>query len=100
MGDGLIIDISDRKQVEIVLKQSEQRFRYLFEATPNIAVQGYNRHRQVIYWNRASEELYGYSKSEALGRQLEDLTIPLEMGQEVIARRRCLRYEQQNPPSP
>ena len=83
--DGLIIDISDRKQVEIALKQSEQRFRYLFESTPKISVQGYNRHRQVIYWNQASEELYGYSKPEALGRRLEDLIIPPEMAQDVIA---------------
>lgn len=83
--DGLIIDISDRKQSEAALKQSEQRFRQLFECTPKIAVQGYNRYRQVIYWNDASEQLYGYSKSEAVGQRLEDLIIPPEMRQEVVA---------------
>jgi len=82
--DGLIIDISDRKQAQAALETSEQRFRTLFESTPKISVQGYNRQRQVIYWNDASEQLYGYTKAEALGRQLEELIIPPEMHQEVI----------------
>ncbi|WP_293086099.1 PAS domain S-box protein [Okeania sp. SIO3B5] len=75
---GTITDISARKQAEIALKQSEQRFRKLFESTPKIAVQGYDRHRQVIYWNNASEDLYGYTKAEAIGQKLEDLIIPSE----------------------
>ncbi|WP_168130312.1 PAS domain S-box protein [Synechococcus sp. PCC 7502] len=77
-------DISDRKRADIALRESEQRFRLLFESTPLIAVQGYNCHRQVIYWNDASEKLYGFSKSEAIGQQIEDLMIPLEMRQTVI----------------
>ena len=77
-------DISDRKQVESALQKSEQRFRSLFESTPKIAVQGYNTLRQVIYWNDASAELYGYSKTEAIGQQLEDLVIPPEIREGVI----------------
>ncbi len=74
----------DRQQAEQRLKDSEQRFRHLFEFTPLIAVQGYNLQRQVIYWNNASEKFYGYTKAEALGRQIEDLVIPPEMRQYVI----------------
>ena len=82
---GTHIDITDRKQAELALAKSEQRFRNLFEATPKISVQGYNQQRQVIYWNDASETLYGYTKTEAMGRQLEDLIIPSEMRQGVIS---------------
>ncbi|MGG6298209.1 bifunctional diguanylate cyclase/phosphodiesterase [Leptolyngbya sp. AN02str] len=89
--DTLVLDVSDRKRNEaerqqsaIALMQSEQRFRQLFETIPAIAVQGYNRHRKVIYWNQASEQVYGYTKAEAMGRQLEDLIIPAEMRQDVV----------------
>jgi diguanylate cyclase (GGDEF)-like protein/PAS domain S-box-containing protein len=74
----------EHQQAELLLKESEQRFRTLFESTPMIAVQGYDRHRQVIYWNDASERLYGYSKAEVLGKKLEDLIIPPEMCSTVI----------------
>jgi two-component system NtrC family sensor kinase len=81
----IIRDITDHKRTLAVLEASEQRFRQLFEATPQISVQGYDRDRQVIYWNPASEQLYGYSSTEALGQKLEDLIIPPEMRAWVVA---------------
>lgn len=83
--NGILTDISDRKQAELSLEKTEQRFRQLFESTPKIAVQGYNLQRQVIYWNDASTKLYGYTKAEVLGQKLEDLIIPEPMRQDVIA---------------
>ena len=62
----------------------ENVFRSLLEDIPNIAVQGYDQSRTVIFWNRASEILYGYSRGEALGRKLEDLIIPPHMREWVI----------------
>lgn len=62
----------------------EQRFRAAFDQTPSTAVQGYDRQRRVIYWNAASEELYGWRRSEALGRLLEELIIPPPMRSEVV----------------
>ncbi|NET27838.1 PAS domain S-box protein [Okeania sp. SIO1I7] len=81
---GTITDISERKKAETALRNSEQRFRNLFELTPKIAVQVYDRHRQIIYWNNASEDLYGYTKTEAIGHKLEDLIIPPEMREWAI----------------
>ena len=42
----------------------------------------HHRHRprgKVLYWNRAAEELYGWSSEEALGRRLRDLTLSEEL---------------------
>lgn len=74
-----IEDVTERKQTEVALSQSEERFRSLFEAVPLIGMQIYDRHRRVIAWNQASETIYGYSREEALGRRLEDLIIPETM---------------------
>ena len=66
------------------LSESEERFRHLVNDLPKIAVQGYDEKRNVIYWNRASEMLYGYDEKEAVGRKLEDLIIPDPMKEGVI----------------
>jgi PAS domain S-box-containing protein len=63
----------------------ENKFVELIGKIPNVAVQGYNEKRAVIYWNKASEIIYGYTKEEALGKQLEDLIIPDFMKNDVIS---------------
>ncbi|MDD2991006.1 MAG: PAS domain S-box protein [Zoogloea sp.] len=73
---GLSLDITETLRQEQALRDSEQRFRSLFENTLNIAVQGYDLERRVIFWNQASELLYGYTREEAMGQRLEDLIIP------------------------
>ncbi|MBK1614448.1 hypothetical protein CKO44_13310 [Rubrivivax gelatinosus] len=78
-------DVTERKRLEQDLRDSEQRFRLLLQHTPSIAVQGYDAQRRVIFWNQASEQLYGYRAEEALGRQLEDLIIPDPMREGVVA---------------
>ena len=81
---GYTIDITERKQVEVALMESEQRFRTLMEDIPSVAAQGYALDGTVLFWNRASELLYGYSQEEALGANLLDLIIPEEMREGVI----------------
>ena len=81
---GIARDITDRKLAERALADSEHRFRTIFENVPSIAVQGYDSNRQVIFWNQASEQVYGYSRAQALGRRLEDLIIPEPMREAVI----------------
>ncbi len=81
---GIVIDISKRKQTEIDLSESENRFRSLIDQLENIPVQGYDKDRKITYWNKASTEIYGYSRAEAVGQQLEGLIIPPQMRTEVI----------------
>lgn len=44
-----------------------------------VAIQGYRTDGTVFYWNRDSEEIYGYTAAEALGKNLGDLIIPEEL---------------------
>ena len=57
----------------------------LFDAVSAISVQGYDEQRRVIYWNKGSEYLYGYSAQEAAGQKLEDLIIPTPMQDAVVS---------------
>jgi PAS domain S-box-containing protein len=70
-------DVTDRRKVEEALRESEERFRRLFEEAP-IAIQGYSSEGIVRYWNKANETTYGYSKEEAVGKNILDLIIPAE----------------------
>ncbi len=55
------------------LAQSEERLRQTLEQSPNVAVQWYDPQGRVRYWNAASERLYGYPATEALGKTLDQL---------------------------
>jgi len=73
-----------KSESEKELLYEKEKFKKLIEQIPAIAVQGYTADREVIYWNKASEELYGYTEEEALGKKLEDLIIPDFMREGVI----------------
>ena len=76
-------DVTHEKQTEMALRESEKRFREIIEEVSEISIQGYDEERNVIFWNHASEKMYGYTEEEALGRKLEDIIIPPAMGETV-----------------
>ena len=66
-----------------LLKTQAERFQAILDQTPSIAVQGYNHEGQLIYWNKASEKLYGYSREEVMGTECGDILIPQIMKEEM-----------------
>jgi len=80
-----VVDQSDSLAAQESQRLSEERFRRLIEAIPDVAVQGYDANLVCRFWNGASARLYGYSEEEAVGRNLLDLIIPDDMREAVIA---------------
>lgn len=74
-----LVDIAERIRTAEALRESEARFRNLMEYIPKVSIQGYRTDGTVLYWNRASEEVYGYKEDEAIGKNLADLIIPPEL---------------------
>ena len=70
---------TERRQARAALRESEARFRNLLDYIPGVSIQGYTADGIVRYWNKASEEVYGYPAEEAIGRNLGDLIIPPEV---------------------
>ncbi len=81
----LLWDTTKRKKAEQALRESEKRLSFLFEEIPHVAVKGYNAKREAIFWNRASEVLYGFSKKEALGKKMENLVLLPDRREEMIS---------------
>lgn len=52
---------------EAAMARSEERLRATLENTPSIAVQWFDASGRVLYWNKASEIMYGYTAAEAVG---------------------------------
>ncbi len=65
------------------LSPDETLFRTMLAGADSFAIQGYALDGITVYWDRGSERLYGYTRSEALGRSLLNLIIPEEMKAEV-----------------
>ena len=70
---GIVQDITDRKMTEMLLKDSELKFRNIFEFSPiAIAIRDPEDGRMLDV-NAAWQKLFGYSREELIGRSVKDL---------------------------
>ncbi len=75
---GITRDITDRKGAEVALRESEARYRTLFEsaADPVLVVDSDGRLTDA---NSAACRAFGYERSELIGRPAADLVVPEEV---------------------
>ena len=75
-----IEDITERKGLEDLLSESEERFRRLFE-TANDGIVLLEKHEgKITHSNPAVEKMLGYTEKEGLGKKLQDIGILLDLG--------------------
>ncbi len=70
---GILMDVSERKRAEEALSVSKAQLLANLNNSPNVAVQWYDKDGRVLYWNPASETLYGWKSMETIGKTLDQL---------------------------
>jgi len=81
---GFLLEITEQKELADALRRSEHELRRqkryvesLMEINPT-AIVTLDRDGSVTSWNLAAEELFGYSREEAVGRDIDDLVVGRE----------------------
>jgi len=93
-----IEDITERRQLEELLVESEFRYRRIFETATDGIVLLEKREGHIVHANPAAETMLGYSAAEYVGKMLEDIGVPLNMSDfptimESLNKRGILNYK-------
>jgi len=70
---GVDRDITERKQMEKVLRVSEERFRVISEGSPHGILMADSKTRQFLYANPCMRQLLGYTEKELLQLGVADI---------------------------
>ncbi|HKO86430.1 MAG TPA: PAS domain S-box protein, partial [Actinomycetota bacterium] len=94
---GFLLDITEQRKLGEALRSSEEqlrRQRQYFESLVEInptAVVTVDRDGVVTSWNLAAEELFGYSRDEAIGRNLDRLVVGHDLRGQAVSYDEALR---------
>jgi PAS domain S-box-containing protein len=94
-------DISSRELIEAnsQLRDALSHLEALIENAPFTAIQGFDHTGLIIHWNSASDRLYGYKASEAIGKRIQDLILTEETAGEFEKTLKIV-WETQKPMAP
>jgi PAS domain S-box-containing protein len=72
---GISTDITDTKdttdeldQTSQAAEQAKMQLKAIIDNAPNVAIQGFNDKGEVLFWNKYSEQLLGFTEEEILGK--------------------------------
>ncbi|MCK9386894.1 MAG: PAS domain S-box protein [Sulfuritalea sp.] len=69
-------DISELKQKEMALEESEERLYATMETARDAIVMVDGERGTIMAWNPAAETIFGYTRAEVLGQSLHELLAP------------------------
>jgi PAS domain S-box-containing protein len=79
---GVARDISERKEAELALKKSEEKFRMLSEKSPNMIF--INKGGRIVYVNKRCEDLMGYTKKEFYSKRFDFVNLIAPQFRELV----------------
>ncbi|GAB1594876.1 bifunctional diguanylate cyclase/phosphodiesterase [Lysobacter claricitrinus] len=71
----LAVEVEQRREVESALRESELRIRTILENSHDAFIACEDDGR-IAEWNRAAEAVFGWRRSEVIGRSLGELIVP------------------------
>ena len=72
---GNVIDITQRKQAEENLRESEEIFKSISAAAQDGIIMIDNG-GNILYWNKAAQRIFGYTEKEAIGKEMHIFLVP------------------------
>lgn len=85
-------DVSERRRVEIAWRESEERFRTIFEQAA-VGISQVSPSGQFIRVNQRYCDLLGYTQAELLQRTFQDITHPDDLGFDIVQTRQLFADE-------
>lgn len=82
---GVQRDVTLKHLAEQAMERSRKRLEAIISNTPHVAVQGYDAQGRVRFWNNASEQMFGYSQQETLGREVGELILNASETREFLS---------------
>ncbi|QDH21576.1 PAS domain S-box protein [Saccharibacillus brassicae] len=94
---GMTQDITQQATIENLIRESEQRYKSLFDYNPS-GVYAYDLEGRYVTVNASQEKLTGYAEGELIGVPIADLAVPehrgrVEAGFDSVKRGEAQTYE-------
>ena len=78
----VVQDLSERKQLEKSLKENEDNFRNV-TSSANDAIIMADENGKISFWNSAAEKIFGYDKTEVMGKDMATHIFPENVAQDM-----------------
>lgn len=89
--EGIIVDQSERKQMEKKLREAHDFLSNIIRSSPD-AIMAADLKGNIIIWNSAAEELLGYRAEEVMGKMNIEAIYPVGMARRIMKMMRSPEY--------